>query len=399
MSISKRSDRPSPWLARYRGPDGQERSKAFRRKVDAERWLASQEVDRLRGQWTDPRFARTTFAEWVPTYVASRVHLAPSTRATAQSLMRNHGLPYFGHRALGSVTQTDVQAFVSGLQASGLAASTVRQCYLLVAGVFGSAVEADLIARSPCRRIYLPKADQDEMRFLTADEVTALTVAIDPRYAALVSTAAYTGARFGELAALHVSLLDLLRGTLTVTQHLSEVKGRTMVRPPKTPASRRQIALPRFVCEVLGAHLAAYPSPEGFVFISPNSQPLRRTNFRRRTFLPAVRASVGEPLRFHDLRHTHVAMLIAQGEHPKVIQTRLGHSSIQVTLDLYGHLFEGLDEAAATRLDEAFSANRADQTRTKRDQTVVRLRSRTSENPAEQGTSVVGLAGFEPATS
>jgi integrase len=63
---------------------------------------------------------------------------------------------------------------------------------------------------------------------------------------------------------------------------------------------------------------------------------------------------VGEPLRFHDLRNTHAAMLIAQGEHPKVIQLRLGHSSIQVTLDIYGHLFEGLDEAAADRLDAAF---------------------------------------------
>jgi integrase len=381
MSISKRSERPSPWLARSRGPDGQERSKAFRRKIDAERWLATQEVDRLRGQWTDPRFAKTTFAEWVPTYVASRVHLAPSTRATAQSLMQNHGLPYFGRRALGSVTQTDVQAFVSGLQASGLAASTVRQCYLLAAGVFGSAVDADLIARSPCRGIHLPQADQNEMRFLTADEVTALTTAIDSRYVALVATAAYTGARFGELAALSASRLDLLRGTLTVTQHLSEVKGRTMVRPPKTPASRRQIALPQFLCEILGTHLATHASPEGFVFTSPNGEPLRRTNFRRRTFLPAVRASVGEPMRFHDLRHTHVALLIAQGEHPKIIQTRLGHSSIQVTLDLYGHLFEGLDEAAATRLDETFVANRADQTRTKRDRAVVSLHSGANANP------------------
>lgn len=71
--------------------------------------------------------------------------------------------------------------------------------------------------------------------------------------------------------------------------------------------------------------------------------------------MPAVRASVGEPLRVHDLRHTHAAMLIAQGEHPKVIQNRLGHSSIKVTLDTYGHLFDGLDEAAAERLDSAFT--------------------------------------------
>ncbi|MFQ5966979.1 MAG: tyrosine-type recombinase/integrase [Acidimicrobiia bacterium] len=380
MALSKRSGRPRPWLARFRGPDGHERAKAFRRKVDAERWLASQEVDRLRGQWTDPRLAKTTFAEWVPTYVASRVHLAPSTRAAADSLMRNHVLPYFGPRALGSVTQTDVQAFVSELQAAGLAPSTIRQCYLLASGVFSSALDSDLIARTPCRGIHLPKGEQEEMRFLTTEEVADLAAAIDSRYRSLVLTATYSGARFGELAALQVSRLDLLRGTLTVAQQLTEVRGRTVIRPPKTAASRRQIALPRFLGQVLEEHLGAHPPVDGFVFTSPQGETLRRTNFRRRTFVPAVKASVGEPMRFHDLRHTHVAMLIAQGEHPKVIQARLGHSSIQVTLDLYGHLFEGLDEAAAVRLDATFAANRADQTRTKRHQTVLKLSHQASQN-------------------
>ena len=96
------------------------------------------------------------------------------------------------------------------------------------------------------------------------------------------------------------------------------------------------------------------PGPDEFVFSAPEGGPLRRTNFRRRTWLPTVRASVGEPLRFHDLRHTHAAMLIAQGERLKVIQLRLGHSSIQVTLDTSGHLFEGLDQAAADCLDATF---------------------------------------------
>jgi integrase len=90
------------------------------------------------------------------------------------------------------------------------------------------------------------------------------------------------------------------------------------------------------------------------VFTAQRGGPLLNRNFRDRIWLPAVRASVGEPMRFHDLRHTHAAILISQGEHPKVIQHRLGHSSIKVTLDTYGHLFEGLDEAAAERLDIAF---------------------------------------------
>ena len=101
--------------------------------------------------------------------------------------------------------------------------------------------------------------------------------------------------------------------------------------------------------------------------------PIRRTNFRRRIWKPAVKALVGEPCTFHDLRHSHAAILIAQGEHPKVIQERLGHASIKTTLDTYGHLFDGLDEAAADRLDATWRASRADAPLTQSDSKVVEL--------------------------
>lgn len=216
-------------------------------------------------------------------------------------------------------------------------------------------LDSDIIVRSPCRKINLPEHSKTEMRFLTAEEVSDLASVIDEQYRALVMTAAYAGCRFGELAGLKTHRLDLLRRTLTVTESLSEVRGQVRLAPPKTAAARRQLALPKFLTEELNHHLAIWPpTAEGFVFSSPQGGPLLRRNFRRRTWLPAVRASVDEPMRFHDLRHTHAAMLIAQGEHPKVIQNRLGHSSIKVTLDTYGHLFDGLDEAAAERLDAAF---------------------------------------------
>jgi integrase len=108
---------------------------------------------------------------------------------------------------------------------------------------------------------------------------------------------------------------------------------------------------------------------------------LHRTTFRERFWLPAVRAAVGEPFRFHDLRHTHVALLIGQGEHPKVIQQRLGHASIRTTLDTYGHLFEGLDEAAAERLDAAFHKLPVDRMLTEPRTNVTDLHPQARENP------------------
>ena len=95
---------------------------------------------------------------------------------------------------------------------------------------------------------------------------------------------------------------------------------------------------------------------EDLVFTAAMGGPIRWSGFRRRTWQPATEAVGFNGLRFHDLRHTHAALLIAAGEHPKVIQGRLGHASIGTTLDAYGHLFDGLDEAAADRLDAAWQA-------------------------------------------
>ena len=106
-------------------------------------------------------------------------------------------------------------------------------------------------------------------------------------------------------------------------------------------------------------HLGAYPTGhEGQIMTSASGTYLRRSNFRRRVWTPAVVAAGLSPLRFHDLRHSHVALLIAQGEHPKLIADRLGHASPIVTMAIYAHLFPGLDGEAAERLERARNDSR-----------------------------------------
>jgi integrase len=158
-----------------------------------------------------------------------------------------------------------------------------------------------------------------------------------------------------EMAALRTTSVNLLRRSVQVSESLYDVGGRIAFGPPKTKRSRRTLALPRFVCDEIAAHLADFGTGiDDLVFASPGGTALRPRNWRRRFWKPAVAFSVGEPLRFHDLRHSHAALLIREGQHAKVIQERLGHASIRTTLDTYGHLFDGLDEAAAEALDSAF---------------------------------------------
>jgi integrase len=122
--------------------------------------------------------------------------------------------------------------------------------------------------------------------------------------------------------------------------------------PTKTKGSRRTISLPQTLVEELAAHLAEFGTgPEGVIVSSPQGSWVRASSWRQRFWNPAVEASVGRPFRFHDLRHTHAAFLIAQGAHAKAIQSRLGHSSIVVTMDTYGHLMPEIDEGLADMLD------------------------------------------------
>ncbi len=99
---------------------------------------------------------------------------------------------------------------------------------------------------------------------------------------------------------------------------------------------------------------------DGLIFTAPEGGPIRRNTFRSRFWLPAVADSVGQPMRFHDLRHSHVALLIAQGAHPAVIASRLGHTSVKTVLDVYGHLYEGLDRNAADTLNPPWDRSDVD---------------------------------------
>ena len=352
--VTHRSGR-QVWQARWRDPAGRQRGKNFDRKVDAEQCLLAMETDKLRGRYTDPRLARTPLADWMAEYVATRVNLGVQTQARDDATIRNHVLPAFGPWMIGSIQRIHVAQWIADLDARGYAPATVRKAYQLLAAALDAAVGSGLLARSPCRSVKLPKLVPQEMRLLDPAEINLLAETIDPRFSAMILTAAYTGMRFSELRALRIDRFDALRRTVRVMASLVEAKGHFSFVQPKSEASPRTVRVPPFLVEVLAAHLAMHADGSGLVFSAPNGGPIRRSNFRRRIWLPAVDASVGQPCTFHDLRHSHAALLIAQGEHPKVIQERLGHASIKTTLDTYGHLFEGLDEAAADRLEATFA--------------------------------------------
>jgi integrase len=221
------------------------------------------------------------------------------------------------------------------------------------------------------------------MTILTAAEVRALAEAIERLADRLaVYVAAYTGLRAEELWALQRRDIDVDGRRLVVGRTLQDERGHlTFSNTTKTDGSRRVVSLPAFLANMLATHLDRLPAAtDALVFTAPEGGPMRHGLFMRRVFNPAVRGrkavaarrvrtGVGtrliearpavpaalppekRALRFHDLRHTRAALLIAAGRHPLEIKTRLGHSSITTTMDRYAQLFPSAEEALADALD------------------------------------------------
>jgi integrase len=355
-TIRKDPRNPKRWQVRYRDPNGTERTRSFRTAVDAKAFRSTLEVDIVRGEWIDPSLGRTLFDDWRAQWWATTTANRPSTRARDESLIRNHITPTFGARPLGSITQLDVKAWVV-TTADALAPASVRKAYQLLSNILSAAVDAGLIATTPCRRIALPKVDTEEMRFLEPAEVARLIDTIHPRYAALVMLGCYGGLRIGELAGLRWSRVDLVRAKVEIAETAVEVKGVLRFGKPKTRASRRIVTVPRPVVDALTAHRSVWPADDDLVFSGPAGGGLRTPAWRARFWRPAVVAADLWPLRPHDMRHTAIALWIAAGAQPLEISRRAGHTSVSFTLDRYGHLMPGADKDLSDRLEALITAS------------------------------------------
>jgi integrase len=330
------------WRARYIGTDRKEHSRTFPRRVDAERFLATVESEKLRGEWIDPRLGRVTFAEWVDRWRGTAIHLKPKTVEGYESLLRCHLLPEFGTLPLAGITTPRVKSWVATLTAKNLSASRIRNAYRLFSMILKAAVDSGYLPRTPCVGIKLPRLVARDMLILNSEQVAILAGKIEEPYGTLVYVLAYGGLRWGEACALRRGRCDIARSRLEIMESLSDVNGQLHFGPTKT-YSRRSARLPRFVSELLAEHIVRYTDErsDALVFTAPEGGPLRGPNFRQRMWAPALEAA-GLPgsLRIHDLRHTCASLLIQSGASVTAVSQQLGHSTPTVTLDVYSHLFD-----------------------------------------------------------
>lgn len=356
-----RGGKPGPvrWRVRYISPDGRERNKTFLRKVDAERFAATVEVDKSRGEWIDPRLGRTIVEEWAEGWMAQLVHVRPKTLVGYESLLRTCVLPTFGKLPLANVEQPAVAAWVATLRARGLSASRIRQAYRVLSGLMAAAVEGGYLAKSPCSGIKLPRMVKRDATLITADQVDDLAMAAGD-YGIVVHLLAYGGLRWGELAAFRRKRCDLLHGRIEVAEAASDVNGKLVYGPTKT-YERRWVRLPAFLVDDLARHLENVSAdPEAFVFVGPRGGALRYQSFRRAVWDDAVAAAgLSSAVTPHCLRHTCASLLIAAGADPVAVQRHLGHKDVTTTLNIYSGLFPNRLDEIVVALDAIHDGTRA----------------------------------------
>ncbi|MBA2640481.1 MAG: site-specific integrase [Nocardioidaceae bacterium] len=353
-SVEKRlRDGKVTWQARWRDPDGRQRKRTFAKRSDAERFMTGVQHSVHAGSYVDLARSRVTVGEWAERWLAGQVQLKPSTRARYEILLRRQVLPTWERVPLAKVGHADVAAWVASLAATGLAAATVRQAHRVLSLVLTLAVRDGRIPRNPADGVPLPRARRGERRFLTHGQVVALAAAAGP-YRLAVLTLAYCGLRYGELAALRVSRVDLMRRRLDVAESVTEIGGRPSYGTPKTH-QQRSVPVPRSLVDDLAVHVAG-KAPSDLLFTSPDGGLLRLTNFRRRCFDRAAREVGLDGLTPHELRHTAASLAVSAGANVKGVQRLLGHASAAMTLDVYAGLFDDDLDAVAERLDAAVSS-------------------------------------------
>lgn len=342
----------------------------FISRAEAERHLAAIETDLERGDWQDPRAASTTVAEWAALWLHG-LQVRPNTRRGYEAAVRTHVLPAFGDRRISSVTYLTVRQWVGEMLADGAAPGTVSGARKVLALVLEEAVRQGALKKNPCAGVRVPRGRREEMVYLSIEEVLRLAEAIThpprqrrqplrtyPQYGLLVRFAALTGLRAGEIAALRVGRVNARTRRVEVAESASETRDGIVYGPTKN-YERRSVPVPAALFDELLDYLSERPAdPSAFVFVAPDGGALSHTNFYKRHYKPAVlRAGLPPQTRFHDLRHTCAALLIAEGAHTLAVKERLGHSSITVTMDRYGHLFPSLEAAVTDKLDASYRAS------------------------------------------
>ncbi|MDP4014945.1 MAG: tyrosine-type recombinase/integrase [Candidatus Nanopelagicales bacterium] len=346
---------------------------AFTSKRDAEKALSGLVVAVQSGGYVAP--ASLTVGEWADRWLArAEDRLRPSTLASYEKNLRVHVKPHIGEVRLQSLSAAHLDDMyarlrvdgkhVKGHQPSPLSARTVRYVHVITKALLSDAVRYGILSRNPADGATPPSAKSTSAAtgtlttWAATDVADFLEGAQAHRYGPLFAFLALSGARRGEALGLRWTDVDIGRRRASITSSVGRVSGKIIEGGTKTGAGRRPIALDSSILDALAEQRArqhrdrdlvgAGYRDQGLVFAAPEGSYVNPEHVSR-VFKSEVQRLGLPPIRLHDLRHTWATLALQSGVHPRVVQERLGHSNVTITLQVYSHVAPLMhDEAAAT---------------------------------------------------
>jgi integrase len=280
----------------------------------------------------------------------------PATLRGYRQALEDHVLPMLGGRRMNAVTTSDLQALVDRWGAEDQSPSTIRNSIKPLQSIYRRARAREGLAINPTRDLELPAPNPKEVEIVAPEVAAQLLDVLPVEDRALWATALCAGLRYGELRALRWSAVDLAAGAIRVTESWDPKEGAIA---PKTKNSQRTTPLPGLLRDYLMEHriAAGEPPVDAFVFGDKSGKPFQAATIYRRADRAWEAQALGR-LRLHQARHTYASFMIAAGVNAKALSSFMGHSSIKVTFDLYGHLMPGTEAEAAALLDTYLGAQK-----------------------------------------
>jgi integrase len=362
------------WLARWVDSAGQERSRSFDRRRDADDQIKQVTADLVTGAYVDNKRSATTFGSIAEEWLAAKTpRLKPSTASGYRSLLDKTLLPRWRDVKLADITHADIQQWVTWMTTSKearqprtadreknarrkpLSARRAVQAHGVLKQVLAFAIRTKRLAANPCDDIELPRVVHKGEKALTHQQVAALVAAAGDA-GPMVLTLSYTGLRFGELAALRVEDVDLPRRRILVSKAVAQISGTGLVEDTtKTSATRSVPILTDELARTLATTIEGRCRTE-YLFPAPEGSPMRNSFFRWRFDKACAGAGLTD-ISPKTLRHTAGSLALASGATVVTVQRLLGHKDATTTLRVYSHMmpddFDNLAVAMNTAATEA----------------------------------------------
>ena len=367
---------------RYTDAEGNHKRKKFAAKTKREAIQKGKEfIDALNQKPSDDS-KQLTLGNWIINWLENytKPNVRPRTYEKYSSTLKAYILPTFENVLLDDLNAADLQKHFNRLletgraDGTGLSTSTVRGTRRYLSMCIDEAVKLGLVSSNVVRLTKAPKLAKKEITILSKSEIDRLIEAakeIDHPFMSVVmpeiiSLTVHTGMRQGEVFGLKWEDVDFEKSCLFIRRSLAHVIGKGAVfQAPKTKNSIRRVLLMPEDVENLRAYkvwqknysdeLGSLFAGHNLVFTSPFGEPISPINFSRRYFRPLLKkCKISSDFTFHGLRHTHATLLLRQGVNPKIVQERLGHSSIKVTMDTYSHVLPDMQRQAVEALQGIF---------------------------------------------